>query len=81
MTDYTIYMPHAYWEDGKVVSCKGCEQCIRDPKKRVSPKLSKEAREAWKPRPPHELVDALQDQVIPHSGKLIKAEQIKEPCF
>lgn len=41
------------------------------------PKLSQEARAARTPRPPEELVDALQDGIHPTSGRLLTARPIK----
>ena len=42
----------------------------------ASPKLSEEARAARAPRPPEELVGALQDRIHPTSGRLLAAKPI-----
>jgi DNA-binding transcriptional regulator YiaG len=48
--------------------------------RRVSPpKLSQEARAARAPRPPEELVGALQDRIHPTSGRLLAAKPIATP--
>ncbi|MCU0692925.1 MAG: hypothetical protein MUF54_16115 [Polyangiaceae bacterium] len=48
-----------------------------DEAQRVSPpKLSEEARAARAPRPPEELVGALQDRIHPTSGRLLAAKPI-----
>lgn len=48
--------------------------------RRVSPpKLSEEARAARVPRPPEELVGALQDRISPTSGRLLAAKPIATP--
>jgi len=47
---------------------------------RVSPpKLSDEARAARAPRPPEELVAALQDRIHPTSGRLLAAKAVRNP--
>jgi hypothetical protein len=44
------------------------------------PKLSEEARAARAPRPPEELVGALQDRIHPTSGRLLAAKPIATPA-
>lgn len=41
--------------------------------------LSKEEQDKRKPRPPEELVDALQDRIHPTSGRIRVAKSIKNP--
>lgn len=50
-----------------------------DARRASPPKLSKEARAARAPRPPAELVGALQDRVHPTSGRLLGAKVIAIP--
>lgn len=52
----------------------GCRDCgVTAP---APPKLSEEARAARAPRPPEELVGALQDRIHPTSGRLLAAKPI-----
>jgi DNA-binding transcriptional regulator YiaG len=50
-----------------------------DARRVSSPKLSEEARAARAPRPPAELVGALQDRIHPTSGRLLAAKPIAIP--
>lgn len=44
-----------------------------------TPKLSAQAMAARAPRPPEELVGALQDRIHPASGRLLAAKAVRAP--
>jgi DNA-binding transcriptional regulator YiaG len=48
-------------------------------KRTTPPRASDEARAARAPRPPEELVDALQDRIHPTSGRLLSAKPLRIP--
>ena len=48
-------------------------------KRAAPPKASDEARAARTPRPPEELVGALQDRIHPTSGRLLSAKPLRIP--
>ena len=59
----------------RVGSLLGPGEARRNP----PPKLSEEARRARAPRPPEELVGALQDRIHPTSGRLLAAKAVRIP--
>lgn len=68
----------------ELLVAKDCERIISvlgggDVRRVALPKLSKEVHAARAPRPPEELVGALQDRIHPASGRLLGAKVIAIP--
>ncbi len=68
--------PYPYVHAEDVTFPKADPRVPQPPASAMAPKLSAEARAARAPRPPEELVDALQDRIHPTSGRLIDAKPI-----